>query len=156
MCKGGRICGWLAGLIIGSHAMAGAGLAQQPYVYPEKGQSPQQQQRDQAECDSWAVQQSRFDPRNPQVAVPPPPGPQAPQGGVVRGGARGAAVGAVGGAIGGDAGKGAAAGAAAGALVGGMRRVDQRRAAEQQQSAASAEYGRAYQACLEGRGYTVK
>jgi hypothetical protein len=65
-------------------------------------------------------------------------------------------VGAVGGAIGGNAGKGAAIGAATGALVGGVRRNDQRRAAEAQQAQASDAYGRAYAACLEGRGYTVK
>lgn len=70
--------------------------------------------------------------------------------------ARGAAVGAVGGAIGGNAGKGAAIGAATGALVGGMRRRDERRAAEASQAQASDAYNRAYAACLEGRGYTVK
>jgi hypothetical protein len=37
-----------------------------------------------------------------------------------------------------------------------MRRADQRRAAEQAQSQASEAYGRAFAACLEGRGYTVK
>jgi hypothetical protein len=62
----------------------------------------------------------------------------------------------VGGAIAGNAGKGAAIGAATGALVGGFRRADQRRAAEAQHAQASDAYGRAYAACLEGRGYTVK
>lgn len=128
--------------------LAGSALAQ-GYVYPAKGQSPQQQQQDQNECSGWAMQQSGANP----AAVPPPSGPQ---GQVVRGAARGAAVGAVGGAIGGDAGKGAAIGAATGALVGGFKRADQRRAAEQAQSQASAAYSRAFAACLEGRGYTVK
>jgi len=129
--------------------LSGPALAQ-GYVYPAKGQSPQQQQKDQADCQGWAMQQSGV---NPGAMAPPPSGPT---GQVARTAARGAAVGAVGGAIGGDAGKGAAIGAATGALVGGMRRADQRRAAEQAQSQASAEYGRAYTACLEGRGYTVK
>ena len=129
--------------------LSGPALAQ-GYVYPAKGQSPQQQQKDQADCHGWAMQQSGV---NPGATAPPPSGPT---GQVARTAARGAAVGAVGGAIGGDAGKGAAVGAATGALVGGMRRADQRRAAEQTQSQASAEYGRAYAACLEGRGYTVK
>jgi len=129
--------------------LTGQALAQ-GYVYPAKGQSPQQQQKDQSDCHGWAMQQTGV---NPGAMAPPPSGPT---GQVARTTARGAAVGAVGGAIGGNAGKGAAIGAATGALVGGMRRVDQRRAAEQQQSQASAEYGRAYQACLEGRGYTVK
>src|SRR5262245_65739028 len=90
--------------------LSGDAIAQA--VYPAKGQSPQQQQRDMAECQGWAAQQ-------PGTAAPPPSGPTG-QG--VRGAARGAAVGAVAGGIAGDAGTGAAAGAAAGAMVGGMRR----------------------------------
>lgn len=128
-----------------------AGLARgQSYVYPARGQSPQQQQQDQGECHTWATQQSGVNP----AATPPPS--SGPQGQMARGAARGAAAGAVGGAIAGDAGKGAAIGTASGALVGGFRRIDQRRAAEQAQAQASAAYGRAYAACLEGRGYTVK
>lgn len=122
----------------------------QSYVYPTRGQSPQQQQKDQGECHVWATQQSGV---NPGAMAPPPTGPT---GQVVGGAARGAMIGVVGGAIGGDAGKGAAIGAATGALVGGFRRVDQRRAAEQSQAQASAAYSRANAACLEGRGYTVK
>ncbi len=135
--------------VFGIISVLGGSVLAQGYVYPAKGQSPEQQQRDQGECSGWAMQQSGANP----AAVPPPPGPQ---GQVVRGGARGAAVGAVGGAIAGDAGKGAAIGAATGALVGGMKRADQRRAADQAQSQASAAYNRAFSACLEGRGYTVK
>ena len=132
----------------------------QPFIYPNKGQSPEQQQRDRYECHNWAVQQTGFDPSMAQGAPAPAP---APQGGVVRGGARGAAVGAVGGAIAGDAGKGAAIGASAGGLFGGMRQADQRRQQEaaqaQYQTAASqqqAAYTRALGACLTGRGYTVQ
>jgi hypothetical protein len=138
----------VVGGLVAIGLLAGTALGQ-GYVYPARGQSPEQQQKDQGECSGWAMQQSGANP----AAVPPPPGPQ---GQVVRGAGRGAAIGAVGGAIGGDAGKGAAIGAATGALVGGMRRADQRRAAEQAQSQASAGYGRAFAACLEGRGYTVK
>ena len=146
---------------------------QQIYIYPQRNQSAEQQQRDRYECHSWAIQQSGFDPTRPQVAQtapPPPSSAEPPQGGVLRGGARGAAVGAVGGAIAGDAGKGAAVGAATGALIGGMRRADQRRrqeaemeqyqqqaqAAAAQQGAGSAAYERALSACLSGRGYTVR
>jgi hypothetical protein len=82
----------------------------QPYIYPNQGQSPQQEQFDKGQCYSWAVQQTGFDPANPQVATAPPPGRQPPQGGMLRGAAGGAALGAVGGAIGGDAGEGAAIG----------------------------------------------
>lgn len=136
-------------------------------IYPAKGQSPDQQNRDRYDCHTWAVQQTGFDPTKPQTAQPAPPPQQAPQGGVVKGAARGAAVGAVGGAIAGDAGKGAAVGAATGGLVGGMKRRDQQAQAAQAQSQTAAQqqaalsqqqagYNRALGACLEGRGYTVK
>jgi hypothetical protein len=81
------------------------------YIYPSRGQSPQQQ-IDQGQCYSWAVQQSGFNPANPQIPGGPPPAAGAPQGGLFRGAAGGAALGAIGGAIGGNAGKGAAIGAA--------------------------------------------
>ena len=125
----------------------------QSFVFPEKGQSAEQQQQDEFACHQWAKQQTGIDP-NQQMAGAPPSPPQ--QGGALRGAAGGAALGAIGGAIGGNAGKGAAIGAATGALVGGFRRADQRRAAEQSQAQASAAYGNANAACLEGRGYTVK
>jgi len=136
-------------------------------IYPAKGQSPEQQNRDRYDCHTWAVQQTGFDPTKPQTAQPAPPPQQAPQGGVVRGAARGAAVGAVGGAIAGDAGKGAAVGAATGGMIGGMKKRDQQAQAAQAQANATAQqqavaseqqagYNRALGACLEGRGYTVK
>jgi len=139
----------------------------QSYVYPDRGQSPQQQEFDRGQCYSWAVQQSGFDPANPQVAMSaPPPQNQAPQGGMVRGAAGGAALGAVGGAIGGNAGKGAAIGAGVGALFGGVRRMHQMEEEQQaqqnyqwQQQAAMSQgrsnYERAFRACMTGRGYTV-
>src|SRR5262249_27771668 len=74
-------------------------------VYPSRGQSPQQQQQDQGQCQTWAMQQ----------VGPPQAAPPTSEGQVVRGAGRGAAVGAIGGAIGGNAGKGAAIGAATGA-----------------------------------------
>ena len=147
--------------------ISGAAAAQDLIVYPGKNQSPEQQQKDEFECYSWAKQNSGFDPMQQPRATSAPPQQQAQQGGVVRGGARGAAVGAVGGAIGGNAGKGAAIGAASGALIGGMRRRDQQRKQQQaeqqwaQQQAAQYQagrdaYNRAYGACLDGRGYTVR
>ncbi len=96
------------------------GQTQNLMVYPAKGQSPAQQDRDRYECHNWAVQQSGFDPTRAQVSVPSPYGP-SPLGGA----ARGAAIGAVGGAIGCNAGKGAEIGATTGALIGGLRRRDQ-------------------------------
>ena len=74
---------------------------------------------------------------------------------------RGVARGAVGGLVignvaGGSGSKGAAAGALMGGLSSGAR--DNRRRSAQQQSAAQSQqsYNRAYGACLEGRGYTVR
>src|SRR5215510_6667684 len=116
-------------------------------VYPAKGQSPQQQQQDMAECQGWAAQQ-------PGTAAAPVP--SGPTGQGARGAARGAAVGAVAGGIGGDAGKGAAAGAAAGAMIGGMQRRQDRRNAQAYQANSSAAYNSALAACMEGRGYTVR
>ena len=45
----------------------------QVFIYPSRGQSPQQEQFDKGQCYSWAVQQSGFDHANPQVYTPPPP-----------------------------------------------------------------------------------
>jgi len=146
----------------------GVVLAQDLVIYPAKGQSQEQMEKDKYECYTWAKQQSGFDPMQQPKATQPPPQQEAPKGGVVRGAARGAAVGAVVGEIAkDDAGKGAKTGAAAGAIVGGARRRDQRRQQQQaeqqwaQQQTANYtknrdKYNRAYGACLEARGYSVK
>ena len=131
-------------LFVGGVAVAAGG----PYVYPQKGQSAEQQQKDDAECRQWATQQSGGSP-----SAAPQANPQARRRGTVGGAARGAAGGAAIGAIAGDAGKGAAVGAAVGGVHG-------RRQAKQQEQAAAAgaqdAYARAYGACMEGRGYSVK
>src|SRR5262249_20692109 len=110
-------------------------------VSAAKGQSAEQQSKDEAECHTLAVEQSGFDPEKaPTTAASPQQGrPRA------RGAARGAAVGAVGGAIAGDAGTGAAAGAAMGTMAGGMKKRDQARqqkAQIQQAGAAQASYSK--------------
>ena len=142
-------------------ALAG-GASAQTYVYPAKGQSPDKQKKDEGECHTWAVQQSKYDPTNP----PPPPAataaPNTTATGSTRGaGARGAARGAVvGEVVGDDAGTGAAVGAAA---ARGQSRRQNAQAGEQQQQAAAQQshagmtsYQKARAACLEGRGYTIK
>lgn len=146
---------WLAACLGGGYAL-GADL----YIYPNKGQSPEQQSRDRYDCHTWAVQQTGVDPTKAQAGAPPPP---PPKGGVFKGAARGAAVGAVGGAIAGDAGTGAAVGAATGGLIGGMKQRGQAQQQQQaqanqatQQQGAFAAYNRALSACLSGRSYTVK
>jgi len=148
--------------------LAGTSLAQNGglYVYPAKGQSQEQQNKDRYECHSWAVKQTGVDPSRPETLTSNTPASQQYQSSkphVLQGAGRGAAVGAVGGAIAGDAGKGAAAGAAIGGLGGAFRRRDERRqqAAQQQVNAQAAQqnkmisYNRAMAACLQGRGYTV-
>ena len=130
----------------------------QQFVYPQKGQTPQRQSQDQADCQQWAMQQTGINPGMPAQAPPP----QQPQSSPLRGAARGAAVGAVGGAIAGDAGKGAAIGAAGGAMIGGMRRRDQmqqqqaqQQQAQQMQTSQMDTFNRAQATCLQARGYSV-
>lgn len=130
-----------------------------PVIYPAKGQSAQQQQRDQGECHSWAVQNTGVDPA--QVAsTPPPQASNEPDGERARGAVRGAVGGAAIGAIAGDTGKGAGIGAVVGIVRGGHRSRQNQAAAQQQaqsqQQGQINTYYRAYSACLEGRGYTVK
>ena len=155
------------GLAAAAGLVAQAASAQELVIYPAKGQTAEQQEKDKFECYGWAKGQSGFDPMAPPTASSPPPQQEAPQGGIVKGAARGALVGVTVGAIAGDAGKGAAIGAASGGLVGGMRRKDQaaqqqkaQQQWEQQQAAEYSQkrgaYNRNFSACMEGRGYTVK
>lgn len=131
-------------------------------IYPAKGQSAKQQDKDQYECYDWARGQTGVDPA--QAAPTAPAGttnPSAPS-------ANGMVAGAVGGAAVAEltdhnAGRGAATGAM-GAVM--FERAKQRQVAQakeqqaaQQQAAANqrkAAYGRAFGACMEGRGYVVK
>jgi len=143
-----RLLIWiLAASMSGVASLAGA----QPYVYPAKGQSKEQQDRDRYECYEWAKQQTGFDP-----SAPPQGGAPRRGGEVVGGAARGAAVGAIGGAIGGNAGKGAAIGAGVGAGAGAIRRHQNAKAQQQQYAANRNGYDRAFGACMSGRGYSVK
>lgn len=135
------------------------------FVYPAKGQTEEQLERDRYECHTWAVQQSGIDPSRSDgqgyrnVVVQPAPG-------------TGTATGAIGGAILGsilagprDSGFGALFGAATGAIVGSsVDANNQAQAAQAQQQLnqqAAADrgrvqgYRRAVSACLEARGYTV-
>jgi len=131
-----------------------------PIPYPAKGQSAQQQQKDDGACYSWAKSNTGIDPATASAAPPPQSGPAVGGGERVQGAARGAAGGAVVGAIAGDAGKGAAVGATAGTMVGGSRARQNRRAqqanTQAQSQGAMDTYYRAYAACMQGRGYTIK
>jgi hypothetical protein len=149
----------ILGLLLGT-SCAGA---QELYIYPAKGQSDEQMDKDKYECYNWAKKDTGFDPMAAPVTSTPAPSGQKKSGGVVKGALGGAALGA----IIGDSSKAAKRGAAAGGLIGGVRQSSSNRQTEQQQqqwaqqeSASYANnrnnYNRAYSACLEGRGYTVK
>jgi hypothetical protein len=154
--------------ILAGLGIAGLGLAaaQQPIAYPAKGQSAEQQRKDQGECQAWAKQTTGVDPAAVAKAPPPPPqsGPATGGGERVRGAARGAAGGALVGAIAGDAGEGAAVGAIVGTVAGGVRARRNRQAQQQeaqqqhatQQQGQLSTFNRAFAACMEGRGYTTK
>jgi len=106
-------------------------FAQDPIIYPAKGQDAQQTDKDKFDCYNWAKGQTGFDPMQPPKASSPPPA-QAPQSG--RGGSvlRGAAVG---------------------------QQAQQDQWAQQEANNYSRQrdgYNRAFSACMEGRGYTVK
>lgn len=131
------------------------------FVYPARGQTPDQQSRDRYDCHVWAVQQTGVDPttaRTPpyeRVVVAPVPGA-----GTFAGAVGGAILGSI---LGGEDNSGAAAlvGGVAGAMIGSAADANaqaQAQAANQQiatQRAAAEGYRRALTACLEARGYTV-
>ena len=133
------------------------------YVFPSKGQSNQQQKVDEYDCYNWAIKQSGIDPLHiPEVKAAPVE--KGPDGSAVKGAAKGAVVGTAVGAIAGDTGEGAAIGAVAGG-VGGIRQKRKANEQQQQQSQASAaqqqqaiidSYKKAFSACIEGKGYTIK
>ncbi|MBV8884728.1 MAG: hypothetical protein JO235_12140 [Chroococcidiopsidaceae cyanobacterium CP_BM_RX_35] len=102
----------------------------QSIVYPQRGQSQEQQSKDEYECYTWAKQKTGVDPTQ-TAAQGSGPVAQAPNGQVLRGAGRGAIAGTVGGAIGGDTGKGAAIGAGVGATAGLIRTHQAQRVAEQ-------------------------
>jgi len=133
------------------------------YIFPSNNQDQKTQDADEIECYKWAVEQTGVDPINP-------PQVQAAQvdksvdGTAVVGAAGGAAAGAAIGAIAGDAGKGAAIGAVVGGLRGRRAKVVGDHNEQQQNNAAAdakekelmSNFKKAFSACLEGKGYTVK
>lgn len=140
------------------------------YAFPAKGQNAEQQKQDENACYGWAQEQSGIDPA--KVSVNTDSAKQAgaaradsaTAGAGIRGGAAGAAGGAVIGGIAGDAGTGAAIGAVAGAARGRRAKKEAKKQSEQQaaqQAQAQAagtidSFKKAFSACLEGKGYTIK
>jgi Glycine zipper len=145
-------------------ALSCAAQAQQPIIYPARGQSWGQQQTDTSECHTWAQQTTGVDPVALAERMASSPPPQQQQGQMMRGAAGGALFGTlIGGAAGGHWGEGAGIGALVGTMGSGMRmRREQQQMATQQQgmqqqaSGQLATYNRAVAACMTGRGYTVQ
>jgi hypothetical protein len=105
-------------------------LGAELFIYPDQGQSPEQQARDRQECHVWAVQQTNFDPTQPPTAQPTTPAT----------------------ATGSLFGRRPRAGQA-------RQEQTQTAHAEQEEAAFAqrhASYKRAMSACLVGRGYSVK
>ena len=144
--------------------------AQDPIVYPAKGQSEDQMEKDKYQCYSWAKNQTGFDPMKTPTTTSGPPAKEKEVWGAGKTGVAGGATGAiVGGATKGKKGavRGGLIGAAGGALIGGARSSNQRNREEQKRKdwerketnnyvRARNEYNRAFGACMEGRGYSVK
>jgi hypothetical protein len=140
------------------------------YVYPGSGQDAAKQGQDENECYLWARGQTGIDPTVATQAATV----EAPKGGAVKGAARGAAKGAAVGAVSDerhygdegslDAGEGASAGAAVGAAKGrrAQKKAGKQAEAQAQQAAQTQDtqkkdtFKKAWGACLEGRGYSVK
>jgi hypothetical protein len=145
---------------------AGQALAQDPIVFPAEGQSEEQMEKDKFSCYQWAKNQTGFDPMEVPKATAPPPEQKAGS----RTALKGAAVGAGAGALikrDGSRSKGAGTGAVVGGVIGGAAQAGQKRQDEKarqqweqeqasQYAAKRNEYNRAYGACMEGKGYTVK
>jgi hypothetical protein len=147
------------------------------YVFPTTGQTPEQQSKDEAECYTWAVQNSGSDPfqlqqqsqqQAQQTQQAKQQAAKAGAGAGASGAVKGAAAGALIGEIASDdAGEGAAYGAAAGVIAGRRRgRAAQAQATQQaeqqgqqaQQATAEqlANFKKAFSVCLEAKKYMVK
>jgi len=143
---------------------------QDPIVYPAEGQSQDQMEKDKFECYTWARDQTGFDPMKTPTTTSGPPAKEKEVWGAGKTGVAGGATGAiVGGAARGKKGavRGGLIGAAGGALIGGARSSSQRNREQQKRkdwerketnnyARARSEYNRAFGACMEGRGYSVK
>jgi len=146
--------------VIGDASAASVSSSLGVVAYPSKGQSDQQQSKDEGECFAWAKKQTGIDPAVVASQPTKQEGPAVGGGERVQGAARGAVGGLAIGAIAGDAGKGAAIGAVGGTMVGGHRARKNKAASEQQAEQAKAgtlqQFNKAFAVCMEGRGYSVK
>jgi hypothetical protein len=154
-------------------------VSAQQYIFPQNGQTKEQQQQDEYACHSFAVGETGFDPTAVQAAVvstapasTAQPAPQRRSG--MRGALKGAAAGALIAEVGGnDASNGAAKGAAVGVVSSrrhnakaASQAADQQQAAEQQAQQQTAQakqladeklmnYNKARNVCLDAKGYSI-
>ncbi len=147
------------------------------FVFPTEGQAADQQSKDEAECYSWAANNTQSDPfqlqkdneqQQAQAEQQVAQTKQATQGAGARGAVKGAAAGAlIGEVTGGDAGDSAVMGAAAVGIASRRRARSANQQAEQQakqQSATSEQateeqvgnFKKAFSVCLEAKDYMVK
>lgn len=147
------------------------------YVFPNAGQAPAQQSKDEGECYNWAVQNTGSDPfdvakqqeaQQQQTAQQKEQAKEAGKGTGAKGALGGAAAGALIGEIASDdAGKGAAIGAGVGLVAGRARSRRQKeeasaqaeqegQAAAQVTSAQLDNFKKAFSVCLEAKKYMVK
>jgi len=78
----------VAGFALAGVASAQQAAAPKQYIFPAKGQTPEQQQQDEAACSSWSTQQTGFDPAKPPAPPQPAPTPAPQKGAGLRGAAR--------------------------------------------------------------------
>ena len=146
------------------------------YVFPTKGQTPDVQSQDEADCYGWAVQNTGVDPfqlakqaeqQKQQADKSVQATKSATEGAGAKGAVGGAAAGALIGAIAGDAGKGAAIGAGAGLIAGraAKRGAESNAQAQAQQQTQQMQqytkeqtenFRKAFSVCLEAKEYMVK
>ena len=156
------------------------------YAYPSKGQTHDQQLIDESDCYNSAGQATGINPEMAAPQAPSSAEVQAAQsqaaeaapeakGGRARGAARGAVGGAVIGGIAGNAGAGAAVGATVGTVRGGRQQRAANDATKQQAASQAGaqvqqqyqgqraaynqqmdKFKRAFSACMDARGYSVK
>ena len=147
------------------------------FVFPTEGQDSSQQSKDEAECYSWAADNTGSDPfqlqkdneaqqaQSEQLVAETA---SATQGTAARGAVKGAAAGAlIGEVTGGDAGDSAAIGAAAGVVASRRRSRAANQQAQQQAAQQTAQsqqltdeqignFKKAFSVCLEAHDYMVK
>jgi len=147
-------------ILIAVFALAPLAHGQDLFVFPNDGQSQDQQDMDEFQCQRSAQERTGFNPMATPTATSAAP---QQQGGVVGGAARGALLGGAIGAVTGNTRQGLRTGAAGGGVMGGMRRADSDRQRDDWARRETQNYqrnrdnwNRAFIACMEARGYTVR